>query len=201
MKNTYAIISACLAMGAGAASGDILALEGAGTIEQFSGSFAGADQFPFIGLNDGDAISFRYQFDTTASAVSFDGLIANYAFSGDGSLMQLGSSMLTFDSMTMRVGTTTSGGGEIELHGFNSALGVSASVSFFSSSAMAMDLPTSFDFNSFDSFREFDADSNLNQFLLPIAFGTLDSAQIVPTPGMGSFIAAGLLIGLRHRRG
>jgi len=200
MKNTYGIISACLAMGAGAASGDILALEGTGTIEQFSPSFDGADLFPFVGLNDGDAISFHYQFDTNTLPSSIDGMIATYELDATGSYMQLGESVMTFDSVTMRVGTSNSDHGLFTFLGHNSIFGASAFVGLFDSDPLSMDIPHAIEFDSFTWSRDFYADTDANQFLLPIAFGILDSAQIVPAPGLGSLIATGLLFGLRRRR-
>lgn len=181
------------------ASAEILALEGTGTVEMFSSGFNGADLFPFVGLNDGDAISYRYQFDTNTSPASIEGGFANYEFDSSGSYMQLGDSVLNFDSVTLRIGTHINGNGVLSFTGYNSALGVITSMLLLGPDSLSMDLPQSIDFESFTSGREFYANSDANEFLLPIVFGNLNNAQITPAPGVLSVALCSLLYGSRRR--
>ena len=182
------------------AGAEILTLEATGTVEMFSSSFNGANQFPFVGLNDGDAISYRYQFDTSSMPTSVEGGIANYEFDSSGSYIQLGDSEMNFDSVTLRIGTHINGNGVLSFTGYNSALGVSTSMLLLGPDSLSMGLPQSVDFESFTSQREFYVDTDANEFLLPVAFGNLNSAQITPSPATIPLVMGGLLIGTRRRR-
>lgn len=192
----------CLLMSALAAStstAGILALEATGTVEMFGSSFDGAGQFPFVGLNEGDAMEFRFAYDTAAAPVSNNGSIAFYEFSGTDSWVRLGDSTVQFDWIRIGVGTSFSGG-VLSFSGFSAVHGMSAGLQLEGPGALSTDLPTALELDDFPWFRASSANSDLNQLLLPIVMGSVDTAVITPSPAGLCVMGLGLAGVWRRRR-
>ncbi len=190
------MMGAVLVLSAGGAAAGTHSLDGLGTVDMFGSGFDGADSAPFFGIGDGDAIVFHMEFDANAAAVSDNGLVATYEFLGGGSFFQMGQNVTSIETLSITVGTS----GFIRFHAMNLGLGFSANMDFvgldpFASTA----LPGSFDLAD-GGFGELDADSSLNQFLLPIVLGSAQSATITPTPGTGLVMLGGAMVCGRRRR-
>ncbi|MBO6740052.1 MAG: hypothetical protein JJ916_09350 [Phycisphaerales bacterium] len=187
---------ACAISGASAAP---LVFRASGTIEMFS-HFSGSEFHPFTGVADNDPVLFHFEFDTDATPSSIDGDWYRYSFDGSSSYVELGTNRAYFETIVLGTGVTSSGYGGITFTGENQGLRFSAGAGLFSYSPLSGEIPTSLDFDEFTSQRDFYADSYSNQFLLPIAFGSLDSASITPTPSSALPIACGALLMTRRRR-
>jgi hypothetical protein len=182
------------------AAGAPLVFEATGTIEMFSSSFLGADRLPFLGAADNDPVFFHFEFDSDAAPSSVDGDWYQYTFDGSSSYIDLGPNRAYFETFVLSTGVTSSGYGGITFTGENQSLRFSAGAGLFSYSPLSGEIPTALDFDEFTSQRDFYADSFSNQFLLPIAFGGLNSASITPTPSSVLPIACGALLMTRRRR-
>ncbi len=176
-----------------------LVFEASGTIEMFSSSFGGADQYPFLGATDNDLVRFHFEFDTDAMPDSVDGDWYRYEFDGSSSYIDLGPNRAYFETIILSTGTTNSGSGGVSFTGINDTLGFQAFAGLFGAAPMTGSIPDSLSFDDFNS-STFDANSSQNQFLLPIAFGVLDSASITPTPSTMAPLFCGMMIMGRRRR-
>lgn len=192
----------CLLMSALAASAStagIFTLEATGTVEMFGSSFDGAGLFPFNGLSEGDAMEFRFAYDTAATPVSNDGFLAFYEFSGTDSWVRLGDSTVQFDWIRIGVGTSF-GGSLLSFSGFSAVHGMSAGLQLEGPGTLSTDLPTALELGDFPWFRASSANSDLNQLLLPIVMGTVDTAVITPSPAGLGLLGFGLAAGWSRRR-
>ena len=202
MRRTIGMTAGALVIGvlSGAAGSDVYTLSGVCESEQFGFGFGGADQYPFAGESAMSDVSFSFSYDSDAVPYEVEGGIARYEFVGSGSSFTLGANTVEFDSVRIIVGTSQSGNGVISMSGVNDALGVDAGVQFESIAPIGTALPTSFDLNGFDLFRSFSMNSDQNQFLLPILFGSVTDASLVPAPGAIGVLGLGCLVGARRRR-
>lgn len=192
------IIASALGLVSFNASSEIFTFESTGVIEQFGVGFGGADQFPFIGLAAGDQIFFHFEYDINTLPTSNDGLKASYNFDGAGSFVRLGSTTLEFDEISISLGSGA--GGHMSFNGSIASLGFSAGLTIEGPTPLQIDLPTSIDLSQFTWSRNSGANSDQNQFLLPIVMGTVDTAVITPAPATIPLIMGGLLVGTRRRR-
>jgi len=176
-----------------------LVFRASGTIEMFS-HFSGSEFHPFTGVADNDPVLFHFEFDTDATPSSIDGDWYRYSFDGSSSYVELGTNRAYFETIVLGTGVSSSGSGGITFTGENQSLGFSAGARLFSFSPLSGEIPIALDFDEFTSQQDFYADSFSNQFLLPIAFGSLDSASITPAPSSIFPFACGALLMTRRRR-
>ena len=200
MRNPVLFAAFAVGMTSIQSQAEILAVEGTGIVDLFGESFGGADRFPFAGLSLGDPISFRYQFDISATISSINGMVATYELDPMGSFMQLGENILTFDRLDMRLGTYQGGSGGLGFSAYNSTLGVSAFVGFSGPDPLSMDIADPIDFDSLIWGHDFGADSDSNNLLLSIVYGVAHNAELVPAPGVLSLAMGGVLVSARRRR-
>lgn len=192
----------CLLMSALAAStstAGVFTLEATGTVEMFGSSFDGAGLFPFNGLSEGDAMEFRFAYDTAATPVSNDGSLAFYEFSGTDSWVRLGDNTVQFDWIRIGVGTSFAGS-LLSFSGFSAVHDMSAGLQLEGPGTLSTDLPTALELGDFPWFRASSANSDLNQLLLPIVMGTVDTAVITPSPAGLGLLGFGLAAGWSRRR-
>ncbi|MCA9304399.1 MAG: hypothetical protein KC996_09780 [Phycisphaerales bacterium] len=182
------------------ANAGIYSFDGTGEIFQFGFGFGGADSYPFAGLNHGDAMAFHFVYDTSVSAVSDDGMAAEYLFAGGESFVEMGGTSVGFDSFRVLVGEFSSGGGFLSFIGRNESLGLTAVVALYGASGQPTALPTAFDHGEFTWSSEFSVNSDENQFLLPVVFGDFLTGEITPAPGTGLMMLGGLVLAGRRRR-
>ncbi len=170
------------------------------SIEMVSPGFDGANQFPFLGLDDTDTAEFTFIYDTDTLPDLIDGGMARYSFDRDDASIRLGDSTAFFDSFTIWVGTSVQGHRSLGFRGINTSLNLVAGIGFSGISPLPSDLPTSLDLDTFNLGRSFDADSTLNQRLLPIVFGGVQTATITPAPGGAMLMGLSGLLATRRRR-
>ncbi len=202
MRGTFGLLAGVLCVGvlSGSAIGEVYTLSGMCENEQFSPGFGGADQFPFAGESVLSDVSFSFSYDSDALPYEIDGGIARYELDGSTSSFTLGANTFSFDTIRIIVGTTQFENGLISMSGTNDALGVDAGIQFESIAPIGSSLPTSFHLNDFDLFRAFSMNSDQNQFLLPILFGSVTDASLVPAPGAIAVLGlGGVFVGRRRR--
>jgi uncharacterized protein (TIGR03382 family) len=185
-----------IGMAAGGALAGTHSYDGTGTVEMFSGSFDGADSFPFLGLAEGSFYEFHFEFDANATAVSDNGTTAQYAFGGGGSFIQMGGSVVEIETLGVTVSTT----GFLGFHVENAGLGFTANIDMDGGVLDSTELPDSFELSQWGGGGYMDADSSENQFLLNIVLGSVQTATITPAPGTACLMLSGLGIVSRRRR-
>ena len=178
----------------------MLTFESTGIITDFRPGFDGADEFPFIGLNEGDSLFYHFEYDSDVSAISDNGFTTTYEFAGAGSYAFLGSTRVDFDSIRISISSDGISGGGIGFTGFVDDIGVSAGVNLDGASPMSGELPTSIDINDFTWARLSGANSDQNQITFPIVMGTVDTATITPAPASSALLLAAAGFARRRRR-
>lgn len=199
MNNTTLFACSALAVLAGTTVADMLVFESTGIITDFRPSFAGADQFPFVGLTEGDSLFYHFEYDNSVSAISDDGFSTTYEFDGMGSYALLGSTRIDFDRIRIVISSDGVLGGGIGFSGFLDEIGVSAGLNMDGAAPLSNELPSSIDINQFTWARNAGANSDQNQVLFPIVLGTVDTATITPAPASSALLLAAAGFARRRR--
>gem|GEM_PF-2996394 len=199
MKHMTLIAGTVLTTLASSSLADLYTFESTGTITDFRPSFAGADQFPFVGLSEGDSLFYHFEYDNSVSAISDDGFTTTYEFDGLGSYALLGSTRIDFDRIRIAISSDGVLGGGIGFSGYLDEIGVSAGLNMDGAAPMSNELPTSIDINQFTWSRNAGANSDQNQVLFPIVLGTVDTATITPAPASSLLLLAGAGFARRRR--
>lgn len=192
-------VSGVLAAFAGSAAAGPLFLEGTGLTFEVRTDLPGGDAYPFAGLpSDTDLpMCFNFVFDSDTAASSNDGTTAVYEFSGAWSTFEIGGNSVEATSLRLTVFSSISSSWA-SFRFRNDPLMFSASVFFSVGGLQPLDIPTSLD--GYVSDGQIGANSDLNEFLIPLIQGGITSAAITPAPGSVLVLGLAGLAAARRRR-
>lgn len=179
-----------------------LVLSGTGYTLDVWPHLPGGDQYPFVGLQwEVEALlEFEFFYTTDTAPITLTDTYARYIFPGNASTFAIDGRVVEATSIEIAISHYSGGSTStwVDFTFRSSVHQMYANLGFAGAGLLPLAVPQSFDPFGFPV--DIGADSDLNDYLLPILIGRADTISITPAPTSLAALGIGLLATGRRRR-